>query len=345
MAGLFGPGFGQGLGAGYLAGKERQLEEKRLKEAREMWESERKESKRRWEIERSDAAAASAAELKRDYIKMLPEIIKSRGNTSVSGASSRASSSGSMEHALSRLKGLGLPTEGLAELAARGGKEATIGFADYITDFVKKRTEAGLPVNKTELEEALGRTVVTVQEGGVPDYEDLLGDLGVDLGPLEREMLDASLYQSPTVEFDVLPSTRMEPLDIQKQEAVRGIVKEDALTALQAMLPAYQERVASAESGSEESAKAQQELLDLQNKITNLKEYGDVSGISDMLADFILPHAKNDARLLETTFGGAWDAAIKSRSFGSVEEAQRAMDEGKIKPGDWIVVAGVAGRA
>lgn len=266
-----------------------------------------------------------------------------------------------VSHELSVLKELGASEETLAKISSYG----PTALQEAITKIQENRSNvAGTPLEfgPTQVEALLSTAVSTTSPGGVPDINKAASILGLTPEELDqpyaggmsvRDVVTKSLGTPATTKTTFLDQPQGKPLDTSditniQEGAKKGL--EDALLSQEIYFSQQAARLREKEATeglTEDEVKARdnfnKSLTDLNGAKEDLKRGSVNAAVTLVGGQAIMPFLINNPIALEYSFGPTWDQAISSYVFSSEEELKEAAQQGRIKPGDTVIVNGKSG--
>lgn len=266
-----------------------------------------------------------------------------------------------VSHELSVLKELGASDETLAKVSTYGPEA----LQEAITKIQSKQSElAGTPLEfgPAQVESLLSTAVNTSSKGGTFDIEKAANLLGLSPEELDqpyaggmtvRDVVTKSLSTPATNRTTWLDKPQGKPLstsDITNIQEGANKSLEDALINQEAYFSqeAAKLREKQAREGLSEEEVAVRDNLN--NTITELSKAREAlktgttgPAVSLVGGQAIMPYLANNPIALEYSFGPSWDQAIRNYVFASEEELRSAAEQGRIKPGDTVIVDGMFG--
>jgi hypothetical protein len=266
-----------------------------------------------------------------------------------------------VSHELSVLKELGASEETLAKISSYG----PTALQDVITKVQKKQEEyAGTPLKfgPADLESLLSTAVSSTSPGGVPDIDKAASILGLTPEELDqpyaggltvRDVVTKSLGTPATTKTTFLDQPKGKPLDTSditniQEGAKKGL--EDALTGQEIYFSQEATRLREKEAReglTDDEVTLRNSVNDSIDELKTAKEAlksGSVGAAVTMVGgQAIMPYLRNNPVALEYSFGPSWDQAIGSYVFSSEEELKEAAQQGRVKPGDTVIVNGKFG--
>jgi hypothetical protein len=265
-------------------------------------------------------------------------------------------------HELSVLKQLGASDEMLVEVAAYGPES----LQEAVTLIQEKQAAlAGTPLEfgPAQIDTLLSTAVSTVSEGSNPDYAKASTLLGLNPEDLDKpfaggltyeDVLKGALANPPTRKTTFIDVPKGKPLtttDINTLQEGASKNLEDSLSVdkvtTQSQATAIREKEASGSVLTEEEMRIRDtlnaRLVQLDKASEELKKGSSRTAIELVGGQAIMPYLMNNPIALEYSFGAGWDSAIQSYVFVSEDALREAASQGRVKPGDVVIVNGKTG--
>ena len=266
-----------------------------------------------------------------------------------------------VSHELSVLKELGASEETLAKISSYG----PTALQEAITKVQENRSKyAGTPLEfgPAQVESLLSTAVSSTSPGGVPDINKAASILGLTPEELDqpyaggltvRDVVTKSLGTPATTKTTFLDQPQGKPLDTSditniQEGAKKGL--EDALASQEIYFSQEATRLREKEAReglTDDEIKTRDNLNNNLTKLSTAKDSlkrGSVDAAVALVGgQAIMPYLINNPVALEYSFGPSWDQAISSYVFSSEEELKEAAQQGRVKPGDTVIVNGKSG--
>lgn len=180
----------------------------------------------------------------------------------------------------------------------------------------------------------------TVKQGGTVQWEDLAEMAGLgEMSDEEKNWINLSLGgPQSTVKTTILNTPPKFPLPMEDIAKFKTAATGDLVTSLESLQIKLDNKSLAGTITPEEAtavsdvSRALEEIEGREGTVPNwvISQFGALS---------ISPYIQNEPRLLLGNIGGAWDTASQ-RVFGTEEDVSNAIDAGKVRYGDTVVVAG-----
>lgn len=278
---------------------------------------------------------------------MVMQIAQRRAELGMTGDKSGGSSTSAYAASLA---GMGVDPDKIARIASEGGPTALKDFRDAVMSAYDPKN----PMSPEDLNAFADSTVISVSGGGSVNVDEIANQAGVTLDPTEKEYfgLMSSAPASTTV-LTPLPKAVGASLDDKKSAIAMatdqlGTSLDDAIYQTNAQIAANQDPALAGDL-----AKRGEELQAAKKALDNGAPGQAISLVGGSALGNII---KDQPSLQNTTFGGGWDEALKGTteqapqaapqapagglSFTTPEEAQAAIDAGKVPPHGLFYVNG-----
>lgn len=273
-----------------------------------------------------------------------------------------AQSASSNAHELSVLRQLGASDDVLEKVAAYSPES----LQEAVTKIQEKQAAfAGTPLEfgPVQIDALLSTAVSTVSEGSNLDYDKAASLLGLDPEDLDqpfaggmsvKDVVKGALVNPDTRKTTFIDVPNGKPLtttDIDNIQAganknLRDSLNVDKITT-QSQATAIREKEAAGSILTEEEMRLRDtlnaRLVQIDKASEELEEGSSMSAIKIAGGQAIMPYLMNNPIALEYSFGAGWDSAIQSYVFASEDALREAASQGKVRPGDVVIVNGKTG--
>jgi hypothetical protein len=265
-------------------------------------------------------------------------------------------------HELSVLKGLGATEEVLAN-AATLGKTALQEAVTYAKGMQEKYAGSPLEFGEAGLNAFLSSAVTTVKEGKAPNMAVAAKMFGITPEDMEKEFVGGKTYKDVIAGALTIPATRettflgtegAAPLKLADIETIKTGANNALLDALNqrsitvgreaAGLNTIASDRALTQEETERRTSLNEELASLSTAKDELEKGGVASAINLVGGQALIPFFANSPVAMSYDFGPAWSSATSRYTFADEDALREAANAGRILPGDYVIVNGVAGR-
>lgn len=266
-----------------------------------------------------------------------------------------------VSHEISVLKELGASEETLAKISSYG----TEALQEAIEKIQENRSKvAGSPVEfgPSQVEALLSTAISTTSQGGTIDFDKAAGILGLTPEELDkpyaggltaRDIVTKSLGTPATRKTTWLDQPQGKPLDTSDITNIQEGAKKNLGDALINQEAYYSQKAAQLREKQAREGLTEQEVVARDNINSSLavlseardalKEGSTGPAVSLVGGQAIMPYVVNNPIALNYSFGPSWDQAISNYVFASEEELKEAAQQGRVKPGDTVIVGGKSG--
>lgn len=340
-------GFWQGLDQGLTYVMEDKARKKELEDARQERAAER-QANRDYQLE--DQKAANKLVIDKAMAELLSK-------TALYDSEAK-----DIAHELSVLKSMGV-SEDVLTTAATLDKTSLQQAVTYAKDMQTKYAGSPLEFGTAGLNAFLSSAVTTIKSGKTPNMDVAAKIFGIAPEDLDKEFVSGKTYKDviagalttpPTQETTFLGTEGAAPLKIADIETIRTGAEKSLLDALnQRSVNAGREAaalntIASDRELSQVEAARQtslnEELASLSAAKDELEKGGVASAINLVGGQALIPFFANSPTAMSYDFGPAWSSATSRYTFADEVALKEAADAGRIVPGDYVIVNGVAGR-
>ncbi len=273
-----------------------------------------------------------------------------------------AQSASSTAHELSVLRQLGASDDVLEKVAEYGPES----LQEAVTKVQERQAAfAGTPLEfgPVQIDALLSTAVSTVSEGSNPDYNKAASLLGLNPEDLDKpfaggmtyeDILKGALTNPPTRKTTFIDVPKGKPLTTTDISTIQDGANKNLGDSLnvdkittQSQATAIREKEAAGSILTEEEMRLRDtlnaRLVQIDKASEELKKGSSMAAIEIAGGQAIMPYLMNNPIALEYSFGAGWDSAIQSYVFASEDALREAASQGKVRPGDVVIVNGKTG--